>query len=188
MQIIAGKFRGRKLEAPKGSATRPTASRLRETVFDMLQNNIEEAEFLDIFAGSGAMGLEALSRGAKHAVFIESSRNALRSLQTNISQLQIANQTEVLAGDFLAMLEKLHRLRQQFGIVFADAPYHMTHRGRPVSEVLLTWFSQHDLIRKEGCLLIENDQEVPPSVPHPALIWINSRRSGKAFLHYFRKQ
>ena len=89
LRVLGGKFRGRLLQSPRGSQTRPTTSMLRKAVFDILQNSIEDFRFLDLFAGSGAMGIEALSRGAKHATFVESHKDALRCINANLATLKL---------------------------------------------------------------------------------------------------
>jgi 16S rRNA (guanine966-N2)-methyltransferase len=109
MRIVAGTWRGRALQAPPGDTTRPTADRVRQALFDMLlhapwggRDAIEGAHVLDVFAGTGALGLEALSRGAAFATFIEQDRAALAALRANIATLRAADRTAVLAGDALA--------------------------------------------------------------------------------------
>lgn len=187
MRIIAGKFRGQLLTSPKGSATRPTASRLRESLFNIVQTEIEGARFLDIFAGSGAMGIEALSRGALHATFIDKSKEALFAIEANIKRLDLKKETTILFGDFLKMLDRLEQNDQQFDIIYADAPYGLHTKTESASQLLLDWFSNHRLLKDEGLLFIEDDSEKPPTSPLQSLVHLNTRRSGKAFLHQYRK-
>lgn len=184
MFIIAGKYYRHPIIAPKGLQTRPTSSRLRETVFNILQDDIENKSFLDIFAGSGAMGLEAISRGAKEVTFIELNKEAIRCLQTNLKNLKIATGT-VLMGDFLKILERLNQEGKTFDIVFADAPYGMQKGDLTVSEKLLHWLSSHPLLKIGGRLFIEDDCEKSPHKENSTLQWVNSRRSGKAYLHQY---
>ena len=107
MQIIAGKFKGRVLKSPKGLETRPTSSKLRGALFNRHQTTIIDANVLDLFAGSGAVGLEALSRGAKKAVFIDNNRFAIDALKANIQSLGVNNETQVIQADFFTALSKL---------------------------------------------------------------------------------
>jgi 16S rRNA (guanine966-N2)-methyltransferase len=119
MRIISGKWRGRPLEAPPGLATRPTADRARETLFSMLASrlgNFEELRVADLFAGSGALGLEALSRGAAHATFVERDASAVAAIGRNAAKLGAA--VEVLAGSALALPRS-----EPFDLIFADPPY-----------------------------------------------------------------
>lgn len=187
MLIIGGKFRSHRLLAPKGLATRPTSARLREAVFNIVQNEIEGANFLDIFAGSGAMGIEALSRGARHTTFIELDRESARCLQTNLQALKISSQSSVLIGDFLQMLEALLKKGAQFDIIYADAPYQMVRASTPISQILAHWMNTHSFLKPSGKLFIEDDQSSPPLIEYGTLAWLNSRRAGKAYLHQFIK-
>ena len=118
MRIIAGEFRSRRLKSIPGEATRPTSDRLRETLFDILQTRIEGAIFLDAYAGTGAIGIEALSRGARHAFFLERSRLALETIRENLASLGLEPRATVVAG---AVLQTIARHRA--GIVFLDPPY-----------------------------------------------------------------
>src|SRR5580700_58901 len=99
MRIISGKYRGRVLSAPKSKLTRPSSSLVRGAVFNILQDSVEGAEFLDLFAGSGLVGLEALSRGAKHATFVEKENNALVALTKNVKSLGVGAESTILRGD-----------------------------------------------------------------------------------------
>ncbi|HZU63612.1 MAG TPA: 16S rRNA (guanine(966)-N(2))-methyltransferase RsmD [Novosphingobium sp.] len=123
MRIVAGEWRGRKLAAPDGDATRPTADRTRETLFSMLLSRLGDFEGLrvaDLFAGSGALGLEALSRGAAHALFAEQDASALRAIRANIANLRAQAQCDVRAGSVLA----LGPVKQPYDLLFLDPPYH----------------------------------------------------------------
>src|SRR6185312_2262664 len=125
MRIVAGAWRGRALIAPPGLETRPTADRVRQALFDILMHApwcgravIEEARVLDVFAGTGAMGLEALSRGAASAVFVERSRAALAALRANIEACRVDDRCTILSVDALTI-----PARERADIVFLDPPY-----------------------------------------------------------------
>jgi 16S rRNA (guanine966-N2)-methyltransferase len=121
MRIIAGEWRGRTIEAPPGASTRPTADRVRETLFSMLASRLgsfEELRVADLFAGSGALGLEALSRGAASATFVESDGAAVAAIRRNAAKLGAADRAQVIASSALA----LPRL-EPFDLIFADPPY-----------------------------------------------------------------
>lgn len=180
MRIIAGTLRGRTLLTPKGDETRPSSSKLRETVFNMLQQDIDETLFLDLFAGSGAMGIEALSRGAKHVTLVDQSPDAIQVIKKNIAALGIEKQASVIRTDFLDALKKLLTKGVQFDIIFADAPYHLEQTGQE----LIDWLASHPLLKKGGLLLIENNQKEPPKNSQFTLL--STRRSGKTHLHEFR--
>ena len=121
MRIIAGEWRGRPIEAPPGMATRPTADRVRETLFSMLASRLgsfEELRVADLFAGSGALGLEALSRGAAHATFVESDPAAAAAVKRNAAKLGAADHVQLLAGSALSLPRA-----GPFDLIFADPPY-----------------------------------------------------------------
>jgi 16S rRNA (guanine966-N2)-methyltransferase len=122
MRIVAGEWRGRKLVAPKGEATRPTADRARETLFNMLTSRLGSFEGLqvaDLFAGSGALGLEALSRGAAHCLFVEQDRAAVDAIRANITALDARAKTQVEAGSVMA----LRASPQPYDLILLDPPY-----------------------------------------------------------------
>jgi 16S rRNA (guanine966-N2)-methyltransferase len=118
MRIIAGEFRARRLKSIPGAATRPTPDRLRETLFDILAPRIEGAAFLDAYAGTGAVGIEALSRGAAHATFLERHRRALEAIRQNLASLNLEARATVVPGPALLAIP-----RYPADIVFLDPPY-----------------------------------------------------------------
>jgi 16S rRNA (guanine(966)-N(2))-methyltransferase RsmD len=127
MRIIAGKYRSRILKSLKGNALRPTSDRLRETLFNVLGPHVANSRFLDIFAGTGAVGIEALSRGAKEAVFIENHAPATTLIRRNLTSLEIQNGAQILLFDALRGLEKLAQKHKPtaapFDFAFVDPPY-----------------------------------------------------------------
>lgn len=122
MRVIAGKARRIQLKTAQGSHTRPTTDRIKETLFNMLQPNLYEAEFLDLFAGSGGIGIEAISRGAENAVFIENDKEAVECIKENLNKTKLETQAEVLFMDVLTGIRKLAG-KKVFSIVFIDPPY-----------------------------------------------------------------
>jgi 16S rRNA (guanine966-N2)-methyltransferase len=122
MRVIAGEFRSRRLKSIPGAATRPTPDRLRETLFDILGDRIEGCDFVDAYAGTGAVGIEALSRGASHAYFLERNRAALDAIRQNVASLGLEARATVIAGSALVSLT-----RHASGIVFLDPPYDLEH-------------------------------------------------------------
>ena len=131
MRIIAGEFRSRRLKSIPGAATRPTPDRLRETLFDILGQRIAGATFLDAYAGTGAVGMEALSRGAARAFFLERHRGALEAIRQNLAALGVERRAIVVAGPVLLTLPKLHA-----DIVFLDPPYDLEREYAAAMEVL----------------------------------------------------
>lgn len=136
MRVVAGRFGGRSLVAPRGRATRPTSDRVREALFSILGSPVVEgARVLDLFGGSGALGIEALSRGAAHAVFVDSSSAAVAAIRRNLGELEV--EAEVRRQDALAYLRSASRDARQYDLVFLDPPYQAaSDLGRTLSAAL----------------------------------------------------
>ncbi len=150
MRIIAGTARGRKIEAPEGKNTRPTLDRVRENLFNILQMKIRGSRVLDLFAGSGALSIEALSRGAESATLVDSDRNANRIQKKNLESLGFAGQAEVMLRDWKQAAAELIREGRQFDLVFLDPPYRMTDL-REVFSVL------EKLLAEDGIVILEHE-------------------------------
>jgi 16S rRNA (guanine(966)-N(2))-methyltransferase RsmD len=131
MRVIAGEFRSRRLKSIPGAATRPTPDRLRETLFDILAPRIPGALFVDAYAGTGAVGIEALSRGASHAYFLERNRAALEAIRENLGALRLELRATVVAGPVLLTIERFRA-----DIVFLDPPYDLEREYATVLEIL----------------------------------------------------
>jgi 16S rRNA (guanine966-N2)-methyltransferase len=123
VKVIGGRWRGRPLQAPRGSAARPSAARLREALISAVLPWIEGARVLDLFAGSGALGIEALSRGAVTCVFVERAANAVRTLRRNVAELDLTDRCRILIGPVDRRLGDLEGAGATFDIVFLDPPY-----------------------------------------------------------------
>jgi 16S rRNA (guanine966-N2)-methyltransferase len=123
MRVIAGTYRSRQLSAPRGDKTRPTSDRLRETVFNILAPHIADSRFVDLYAGTGAVGIEALSRGASHVWFAENADPALAALRKNLATLKIDRGFTLEERGVGAMLQQLGKLQQPIDIVYLDPPY-----------------------------------------------------------------
>jgi 16S rRNA (guanine966-N2)-methyltransferase len=183
LRVLGGKFRGRPLHSPKGAQTRPTTSMLRKAVFDILQPWIVDANFLDLFAGSGAMAIEALSRGAKHASIVESHRDALRCIKTNLTALQLENQVTVYPFDVFDTFKKLEKKGEVFQVIYADPPYHK----KSIYTDLLAYFDSSSLLAPGGTLFLESlhpSPFQPIDLQHLALI--DQRRFSTSLLHQYR--
>lgn len=157
MRIIAGKWRGRHLEQPSQNITRPTTDRVREALFSMLMSRIGSLEGLyvcDAFAGSGALGLEALSRGAIHVIFAEKDQNARLILQDNVAKLKCENQISI-ATDAL----KISKIGQPFDLVLMDPPY-----GAGLESKLFSFFVQQGFINEETLIVVESHSNAVPMV------------------------
>lgn len=153
MRIIAGKYRGRKLRSPPSLATRPTSDRLRETLFDILAPQIDGARFLDLCAGTGAVGIEALSRGASHVTFVDQSRKMCGLIASNLGDLNIEGDFEVVIAEALRFLRmQAKKARQPFNIAFFDPPYVADY------EAVMDWFGANTakLLFDDACLIVEH--------------------------------
>ena len=181
MRIIAGAHRGRRLVAPKGSRTRPTADRVREALFSILFD-VSGYAVLDLFAGSGAIGLEALSRGADRCVFVETDRTALDALETNIDALALSDRTEIRRQPVAAALEALARHEDRFDLVFADPPW--DRASKLLKDVLA---AAPSLISDAGTLVLEHEQrDASPLAPH-GILAIDQRRYGDTALSFYQR-
>jgi 16S rRNA (guanine966-N2)-methyltransferase len=160
MRIIAGKYRSRQLKSLKGLALRPTSDRLRETLFNVLSPSIENARFLDIFAGTGAIGIEALSRGAAEVVFLENHPPAVRLIRHNLDSLEIRTGFQVMSGDAARNLEKLAEHAksgaQAFDIVFLDPPY----AAAAEYERVLMYLGASPLLKKSAIVVAEHSRKL----------------------------
>ncbi|MEC7840192.1 MAG: 16S rRNA (guanine(966)-N(2))-methyltransferase RsmD [Chlamydiota bacterium] len=190
MIIIGGKYKGKRLFTPQGHNTRPTSSRLRETVFNIVQNRIEGASFLDLFAGSGAMGFEALSRGAARASFVDSDRNSATSIKKNANAIGVNNQVSTFSEDVLHYIEKLARSNQQFDIIYVDPPYekNILYRGHRVmlSLLILQLVDTGNLLTPSGILFIEEGTKIENEVLNlKNLKFKRTKKSGRSFLHEY---
>lgn len=169
MRIVAGKHRGLSLQAPKGLETRPTADRVREAIFSSIQFRLPGARVLDAFAGTGAMGLEALSRGAASIVFCEQSKAARAVLAHNIARAGEGDQAQVVVGDVLAQL-KSGRIQGPFDLIFLDPPYRAN-----LYESVLDIINHGHFLAKDGLIVAESAKK--------ALFSLNDR----VFLIYKQK-
>jgi len=152
MRIISGRLRGRKLTAPALKGLRPTSDMAREALFNILREHIVGCRFLDVCAGVGTVGLEALSRGAENVVFIERDAACVAALKKNIARCNCERQATVMHSDALLALKRLMKAGERFDIVFADPPY----EGQ-LTMKLLQWFSDNaDLLTERGLVIIQH--------------------------------
>ena len=156
MRIIAGERKGHTIFAPRGRETRPTSDRVRENVYNLVAPWVEGARVLDLFAGSGAMGLEALSRGAASAVFVESDPDALRTIERNLDKLRLTGATVVRSSAATALMQEAAADRK-YDLVLVDPPYEMTDY-EPISRYLPS------VLAHDGLLVFETDARVEPSL------------------------
>ena len=135
MRIIGGQARGRTIVAPPGEKTRPTLDYVRESLFNIIRWDVKDARVLDLFAGSGALSLESVSRGAKEAVLVDTDRDACEAIKKNIASSRMAEHFRLIPRDYKAALELLAREGTPFDIVFLDPPYKMENTGEICAEL-----------------------------------------------------
>lgn len=194
MYIIAGLYKNRPLKAPKDSRTRPTSSRLRETLFNICQSYIAGARMLDLFAGSGAIGLEALSRGAKDCTFVDNSKESISCLKKNIHALGVENCTQVLFGDVFTHLRKIAALGQPFDLIFADPPYgkeaNIEGIQQTYCQALVQFIDKSPSLLPPGGMLFIEEAETTSLIFDKlnTLQLIKTRHSGDTLLYQLEKQ
>ncbi len=182
MRIIAGSAKGRTLEGPgpKGKGIRPTADRVRETLFNILGQFLDGGTVLDLYAGTGALGLEALSRGARKAVLVDSDREAVRLCQQNAQGLGFEAQVEVLAQAVERALPRLGQEGRRFEWVFADPPY-----GAKALMQILQGVVAAGVLAPGGTLLVEHDKREEAPEAHGPLTRTDQRRFGDTVVSFY---
>lgn len=182
MRVIAGRFRSRKLEAPPGVSTRPTSDRLRETLFNVLAPSLADTVFLDLYAGSGAVGIEALSRGARQVYFAESDRKAARAIRDNLKSLGIEEGVEVMEREVIVALRLLDSQAVRCDIAFLDPPY----GSHGAYEQVLGFLSQSRLLHAGSTVVAEHDKHFDPGDTQGALQRYRTLKQGDAVLSFYR--
>lgn len=152
MRIISGKARGTKLFTLDGINTRPTLDRVKEPLFSIITNEIPEAKVLDLFAGSGALGIEAISRGAEHVVLCDNSREAVKIINSNLEKTRLSAYAEVINEDFQKCLKKL--AGRKFDLIFLDPPYEGENIEKALKQIL-----ELELLAENGLIIAETDRE-----------------------------
>ena len=155
MRVIAGSKKGRELEAPKGLHTRPTLAKVKEAMFGMIQFDLPGARVLDLFSGSGGLGIEAVSRGASHAVLCDSNRNAIAVIRSNIKRLGLEDVTTAVYGDSLSFLGGYSG--ERFDVVLLDPPYESDLLSRA-----LALLDEKGLLNDGAILICEHSKDNPP--------------------------
>jgi 16S rRNA (guanine966-N2)-methyltransferase len=182
LRVIGGNLKGKKLFSAKGQNLRPTSDRVREAIFDILQNQFQGRNILDLFAGTGALGIEALSRGAKRAVFVEGGARSLGVLRRNIEECRLKEQAEVVGREARVAIKILEARGESFELIFLDPPY-SKGLARRVLEVL----SRSSIVTAGTLVVAEHSlSEELDSMP----IWqrIDRRRYGRTLVSFFRPE
>lgn len=157
MRIIGGSARGRSIVAPAGSKTRPTQDYVRESLFNIIRWDVQDARVLDLFAGTGALSLEALSRGAKEAVLIDMDRDACNAIKKNMESTRLGDQCRLIARDYRLAMDALAREGAKFDVVFIDPPYKMENTGEMCAELY-----DKGLLADEFLIVVEHKRGLAP--------------------------
>jgi len=176
MRIVGGSHGGRVLRAPHGAATRPTSEKVRQAIFNILPD-VEGMQVLDMFAGSGALGIEALSRGAAHVTFIDQAKPALSAVRANLKELELEARATVLAGDALTLAAR-HVPPSPWQLVFIDPPYRSDLAVRAVETLA------H--LAPDAVIVIEHDRRNAPPDELGSLLRTDQRRYGDTLVSFYR--
>lgn len=161
MRIISGTAKGSQIFPPKGQDTRPTQDRVRESLFNILQGDVPGATVLDLFAGSGALALEAISRGAARAVVVDHARDAVVCIQRNIAKLGFGDRVDLLACDWRQGMQRLQAKGLAFDLVFLDPPYAVNSEG------ICLALGEAGLLREGALLVVEHRRGARPALAGP---------------------
>ena len=183
MRIISGTMRGTKLFTLDSLNTRPTLDRVKEPLFSIIQSKIPEAIILDLFSGSGALGLEAVSRGAKKAYLCDNSKDAIHIIEKNVDKTKAQNHTEIYYKDYRSSLEEFSLKQIKFDIVFLDPPYKTDFSEKAVEIII-----NNNLLNKDGIIIIETDttDTVLQNLKRLNVVLYDQRKYGRVsllFLH-----
>lgn len=170
--------------APVGMATRPTSDRLRETLFNVVAPRVPDSAWLDLFAGSGAIGIEALSRGARSATFVEYASGAARTIRKNLQSLEIGEGFEVIEREAATALRMLDAQAVTYDFCFLDPPY----RKMGDYEQILGFLSQSRLLTPESLVIAEHDKRFDPGDEFGSLRRLRVLRQGDAVLSFYRRE
>lgn len=179
MRVITGKARGVQLKTPDGMLTRPTADRVKEALFSIINFEIPDADVLDLFGGTGQLGIEALSRGAKSAVFVDSREDACKLIRENLKRTKLEKESKVIRSDYL---DYLKRCRESFDIILLDPPY-----AEVFLENALKRITEIDILRTNGIIVTERPLEKELPWEFEGYTRSKDYKYGKILLTIYRK-
>ena len=181
MRIIGGRAKGRKLSVVKGKTIRPTPDNVKESIFSMIQGHVEGKTVLDLFAGTGNLGLEALSQGAEKAIFVEKDKTSLRTLMKNRNLCGFQDQAEILSLDAEVALKVLRRRAERVDLVFIDPPY-----GSGYVEKTLRLINAHDMVTEGGLIVAQHRSDENIAPPGEKLSLQKRKRHGDTMISIFQ--
>lgn len=154
MRVISGKVRGLKLDTPKNEDVRPTTDRVKESLFNIISPYIIDSNVLDLFAGTGSLGIECLSRGASYATFVDVSKESIKIVKSNIEKARVENESTILNMDFKSAIKRLRLQNKKFDIIFMDPPYYKNMFIDAISNI-----DSADLLSQDGIIVVEHDKQ-----------------------------
>jgi 16S rRNA (guanine966-N2)-methyltransferase len=181
MRVIGGDARGRRLKVPKGRNVRPTAARVKEALFNILPRDLSGVKVLDLYAGTGNLTIEALSRGAAEAILIDSSAQSARAIRQNLCRLNLVARTKVWVTPVTRAARSLAQRGETFDMIFLDPPY-----GQRLVEKTLRVIAEGGLLRESGILIAEHSIRDPIEQSYGSLISHDQRRYGDTLLSFFK--
>jgi 16S rRNA (guanine(966)-N(2))-methyltransferase RsmD len=179
MRIISGTSKGKKLATPKGHALRPTSDRVKESIFNILGRVVEEKVVLDLFAGTGNLGVEALSRGAKRVIFVDRGREATWLMKSNLAQCGMATVSEIIPKDVIRAIGALHQRGETFDIILMDPPYE-----KGLIEKTLSRLRSQRIYHDDSILIIEHDRREPLPTDLDGWSLIRQRKIGDTLISF----
>jgi 16S rRNA (guanine966-N2)-methyltransferase len=183
MRVIGGNARGRRLRVPKGQTLRPTAARVKESLFNILPHDLSGTTVLDLFAGTGNVSIEALSRGATAAILVDASVESGKAIRENLRRLELAERTKVWIMPVPRALRLLARHGETFGLIFLDPPYERNWIGRTLNLI-----AQGKLLGESGVLIAEHSTREKVEPRYGALALQDQRRYGSTLLSFFYQE
>jgi 16S rRNA (guanine966-N2)-methyltransferase len=180
LRIISGEYKGRILSSVKKPGIRPSSDKVKGSIFNVLKDEVEGKRVLDLFAGSGNLGIEALSRGAETATFVDSSPQSIKVIKDNIESLNLRKRSKIVGKDCLKALPKLEA---RFGIIFADPPY-LSGFAQEIMDLVV----KHDLLEKKGILVLEHHKKEAFKCPEGKLHYVKAKTFGDTRVSFFVKR
>lgn len=182
MRVIGGSARGRRLKVPKGHGVRPTAARVKEALFDILPLDFSDMHVLDLFAGSGNVSIEALSRGAAKAILIDESSRSAAAIRDNLLRLEFNDRAQIWTTPALRALRKLAQSGERFDLIFVDPPY-----DKALVDVSLKTIARFELVSTGGRVVVEHSAREGVKSRYDNLVLHDQRRYGDTLLSFFKK-
>ena len=180
MRVIGGKAKGRRLKVPKGHALRPTADRVKEALFNILPHDLSGKRILDLFAGTGNLSIEALSRGASEAILIDSSSESGKAIRENLQRLAFHDRAKLWIAPAFRSLRRLSRENERFDLIFVDPPYEKRWVGKTLEIIAET-----EVLQDSGIIVVEHSMREPVEAGYGPLVLQDRRRYGSTLLSFF---